>query len=322
MAVAAWYAGSGSGGGNPYGMGATTVVCSLILMWWRIYLPPAFAQASIMAGATFAIIIGYSWDVHHIIQYGLPGIGYVAFWKRLVTVLIGFAAATIVQMFPKPPSATRFVCKTLANTVGSLNDHYALLVSQWSHSDRGAPNPGAAAGAEKLTFKVAETLLDLRGAISLLKVEISSTPFDQKILFDAREYCNRINQCLGKLLVLSSTLPRHFQDRLTNAAGILDNGTVGNIMCVLTIIESSLRTGAPLPERMPTPLVQSCFVTWFKNHGRLELKVDLMKGEDYRRYCVAISSYMTLLAMIDDLVDALKGVLGESHVVHNWEEAV
>jgi hypothetical protein len=153
-------------------------------------------------------------------------------------------------------------------------------------------------------------------------VEISSTPFDQKILFDAREYCNRINQCLGKLLVLSSTLPRHFQDRLTNAVGILDNGTVGNIMCVLTIIESSLRTGAPLPERMPTPLVQSCFVTWFKNHGRLELKVDLMKGEDYRRYCVAISSYMTLLAMIDDLVDALKGVLGESHVVHNWEEAV
>lgn len=322
LALVAWYAGSGNGIGNPYGLGATTAVISFILMWWRIYLPPAFAQASIMTAATFVLILGFSWDQHHIVQYGLPGVGYVAFWKRLVTVLVGFAAALIVQIFPRPPSATRYVCKTLANTVRSLNDHYALLVSQWAHSDRDGQNLGAAAAAEKITFKVAETLMDLTGAISLLKVEISTTHFDQKILFTTREHCNRMNQCLGKLLVLSSTLPKHLQNRLTKTVGIIDDNVMGNIMAVLTIIETSLRTGAPLPQRLPAPLVQSCFVAWYAQHERAELNTDLIKSEDYRKYCVAVSAYMTFLSTVDDLVEALKEALGEAHVVHHWEEAV
>lgn len=322
LALAAWYAGSGNGIGNPYGLGATTAVVSFILMWWRLYLPPAFAQASIMTASTFVLIIGFSWDQNHITQYGLPGVGYVAFWRRLVTVLVGLAAALIVQIFPRPPSATRYVCKTLANTVRSLTDHYALLVSQWSQSDREGQNLGAAAAAEKITLKVSETLLDLTDAISLLKVEVSSTPFDQKILFTTREHCSRMNQCLGKLLVLSSTLPKRLQDRLTKTVGVIDDGVVGNVMSVLTIIESSLRTGAPLPERLPAPLVRSCFVAWYTQHERAELNIDLIKSEDYRRYCVAVSCYVTFLSTVDDLVDALKETLGEAHVIHQWEEAV
>lgn len=322
LALIAWYAGSGTGIGNPYGLGATTAVISLILMWWRIYLPPAFAQASIMTASTFVLIIGFSWDENHIVQYGLPGIGYVAFWKRLVTVLIGFAAAFIVQIFPKPPSATRYVCKTLANTIRSLNDHYALLVSQWSHPGRDGQNLGAATAAENITLKVAETLLELTGPIALLKVEVSTTPFDQKILHITKEHCGRMNQCLGKLLVLSSTLPKNLQDRLTKTVGIIDDGAVGNIMAVLTIVESSLRTGAPLPERLPAPLVKSCFVAWYTHHEHTDLNMELIRSEEYRKYCVAVSSYMTFLSAVDDLVDALKGALGESHVVHHWEDAV
>ncbi|KAK2591383.1 hypothetical protein QQS21_010927 [Conoideocrella luteorostrata] len=323
LALVAWYAGSGTGIGNPYGVGATTAVISFILMWWRVYLPPAFAQASIMTAATFVLIIGFSWDEHHTVQYGLPGVGYEAFWRRLVTVLIGFAAALIVQIFPKPPSATRYVCKTLANHIRSLNDHYALLISQWGHPRRlDGQNLGGAAAAEQITLKLAENLLELTGAISLLKVEISTTPFDQKILFTTREKCNTMNQCLGKLLVLSSTLPKHLQGRLAQTVGIIEDRSVGNLMSVLTIIESSLRTGSPLPERLPVPLVESCFVTWYSHHERAELSVELVRSKDYRQYCVAVSAYLTFLSTVDDLVEELKGTLGETHVVHQWEETV
>ncbi|KHN98475.1 uncharacterized protein MAM_03599 [Metarhizium album ARSEF 1941] len=325
LALAAWYAGSGNGIGNPYGLGATTAVASSILMWWRLYLPPAFAQASIMTASTFVLIIGFSWDQNHIAQYGLPGVGYVAFWRRLVTVLIGFAAALVVQVFPRPPSATRYVCKTLANTVRSLSDHYALLISQWSRADGERRNldPGAAAtaAAENITLKVAETLVHLTAAIRLLKVEVSSTPFDHKVLLATREHCSRMNQCLGKLLVLSCTLPKHLQARLAGTVGMLDDGVVGNVMSVLAIVESSLRTGAPLPERLPAPLVHSCFVAWYARHERAELTVDLVRSAEYRRYCVAVSSYVTLLSTIDDAVEALKATLGEAHVVHDWGEA-
>ncbi|KAG5922733.1 hypothetical protein E4U42_005374 [Claviceps africana] len=330
LGMVAWYAGSGSGAGNPYGMAATTAVISAMLMWWRLYLPPALAQASIMTASTFVLIVGYSWDQYHIAQYGLPGVGYEAFWKRLVLVLIGFAAAFIVQIFPKPPSATRYVCKSLANNVRSLSDHYALLISQWSHHCRDQQqqqqqqqkkkNAGAAVAAEQITFKVAEDLEGLTGAISLLKVEISTTPFDQAILLSTRNKCETMNQTLGKLLVLSANLPHDLQKRLGQNAGLVEPRSVSSVMSVLSIVEYSLRTGTPLPERLPVPLVETCFLEWYQHHERAELTVELVRSQAYRQYCVAVSAYLSFLATVDDVVEDLKATLGETHVVHQWED--
>ncbi|KAG6003381.1 hypothetical protein E4U43_000926 [Claviceps pusilla] len=329
LGMVAWYAGSGSGVGNPFGMGATTAVIAVMLMWWRLYLPAALAQASIMTASTFMLIVGYSWDQYHLVQYGQPGVGYQTFWKRLVMVLIGFAAAFIVQIFPKPPSATRHVSKSLANHVRSLNDHYALLISQWSHCGRNDQqhqqqhqqhqNAGAAVAAEKIALKLAEDLDSLTDPIRLLRVEISTTPFDQAILLSTRNKCHTMNQSLGKLLVLSASLPNHLQHRLGQNVGLVAPRSVSNVMSVLSIVESSLRTGDPLPERLPVPLVESCFVEWFQHHERAELSVELVRSEAYRQYCVAVSSYLSFLATVDDLVGELKGTLGETHVVHQWE---
>ncbi|KAG5980428.1 hypothetical protein E4U55_004029 [Claviceps digitariae] len=324
LGMVAWYAGSGSGDGNPYGMGATTAVVSVVLIWWRLYLPPALAQASIMAASTFMLIIGYSWDQHHVAQYGLPGVGYEAFWKRLLLVLIGFAAAFIVQIFPKPPSATRHVCKSLANHVRSLNDHYALLITQWSHHCRDEQqqqqqhqqqNAGAAAAAEQITLKLAERLETLTDAIRLLHVEISTTPFHQAVLLRVRNKCHTMNQTLGKLLVLSANLPHHLQHRLAQNVGLVEPRTVSNVMCVLSIVEASLRTGDPLPGRLPVPLVESCFVEWYQHHERTELRVELVRSQAYRQYCVAVSAYLSFLATVDDLVEELRETVGETHVV-------
>ncbi|KAG6132267.1 hypothetical protein E4U12_003272 [Claviceps purpurea] len=325
LGMLAWYVGSGSGDGNPYGMGAATAVLAVVLMWWRLYLPPALAQASIMTAATFMLIIGFSWDEHHIVQYGLPGVGYQAFWKRLVLVLVGAAAAFIVQIFPKPPSATRYVCKSLSNHVGTLNDHYALLISQWeSHPNQHhqQPNAGvaAAAAAEKISLKLTEDLMGLTDAISLLKIEISTTPFDQAILQRTRDRCYTMNQALGKLLVLSAHLPQHLRLRLGQNTGLVEDKSVSNVTCVLRIVESSLRTGAPLPERLPVPLVETCFLAWNRHHEKAELSVELVRSQEYRQYCVAVSAYLSFLATLDDLVGDLKVTVGETHVVQRWEE--
>ncbi|TWU72191.1 hypothetical protein ED733_001912 [Metarhizium rileyi] len=58
-----------------------------------------------MTAATYSLVIGFSYDQYHIVQYGLPGIGNEALWKRLVTVLLDFAASCIVQVDPRAPSA-------------------------------------------------------------------------------------------------------------------------------------------------------------------------------------------------------------------------
>ncbi|KAG8417214.1 hypothetical protein J3459_012508 [Metarhizium acridum] len=246
MAVVAWYIGSGSGVGNPYGLAAISALMILILVWWRVFLPPAFLQAAIMTGATYALVVGFSYDHFHIEQYGLPGVGYEAFWKRLVTVLLGFVASCIVQLVPKPPSARSHVCKTLSNTVGTLADHYALLLSHWGLGQKNRP---LSAVAEQISIDLAETLLSLNGPIALLTLEPTFGHFDQYTLKETQKLCLAINRSLERLMDVSGSLPKEYQDRFSNVVGFVDDHVIGDVMAVLGVVRLSLKTGAPLPER-------------------------------------------------------------------------
>ncbi|KID80300.1 uncharacterized protein G6M90_00g010820 [Metarhizium brunneum] len=316
MAMVAWYIGSGSGIGNPYGLAAISALMILILIWWRIFLPPAFAQAAIMTGATYALIVGFSYDHFHIEQYGLPGVGYEAFWKRLVTVLLGFVASCIVQLVPKPPSARSHVCKTLSNTVGTLADHYALLLSHWGLGQKNSP---LSAVAEQISIGVAETLLSLNGPITLLTLEPTFGHFDQYTLKETQKLCLAMNQSLERLMDVSGSLPKEYQDRFSNVVGFVDDHVIGDVMAVLGVVRLSLKSGAPLPERLPAPLIRNFYAWWHDKHRTAILNTTLVRDENYRRYCVAISSYLRFLSAVDDLVLVIKGAVGECHVVRQWE---
>ena len=98
-----------------------------------------------------------------------------------------------------------------------------------------------------------------------------------------------------------------------------DDRVIGQIMAVLGIVEESLRTGSPLPEILPTPLVRTIYDTWTAQHRNAILSTTLVRDENYRRYCVAMSSYLQFLSTVDDLVLTLKKTLGECYVVHTWE---
>lgn len=318
LGMVTWYIGSGSGQGNPYGMAASSGLMLVVVLWLRIFLPPSFTNATVLSGATFCLVVGFSYDQHHIRQYGAPGVGYEAFWKRAVTVLIGFVAAAVVQVLPKPPSATAHVSRTLANTVRTLADHYALLLSHWGRTAEHNPLRDV---AEEISIGVAESLLALNGPISQLPFEFSLGPLDGKVLRETQEQCEYMNQSLRRLLNLSTSLPAELQERLVQSAGFMDDRVIGEVMATLGIIERSLRTGSPLPERLPTPLIGRFYSSWHTRNRDAMLSMALVRDEDYRRYCVALSAYLKFLSTIDDLVIILKARLGECHVIHQWEDA-
>ena len=62
MGLVAWYIGSGNGPGNPYGLAAIMLAAIVILMWARLFFPPALLQASIISAATCVLVVGYSYD--------------------------------------------------------------------------------------------------------------------------------------------------------------------------------------------------------------------------------------------------------------------
>lgn len=316
MGLVAWYIGSGHGLGNAYGLSAITAAVTLILVWLRLFLPHAMAGPTVMSGVTFVLVMGFSYDDGHLQEYGLPGHGYAAFYKRVVTVLLGLIAGLVVQIFPQPPSASRHIRKTLSNTIRTLSDHYALLLSTWNRPSASRVD----VVAEQISLDLAQSLLALQQPIQLLKFEISLGPFDQRTVHRTQEHCQIMNQALGRLLGLSGTLPAHLQDRLARTVGILDDQTIGAVMAVLGVIEQALKTGDPLPERLQTPLLRRSYEAWYVQHRTAELSTELVQDEDYRRYCVAVSSYLKFLSAIDDLVLVLKGALGECHIVDRWEE--
>lgn len=232
------------------------------------------------------------------------------FWRRLVLVVIGFAAAIIVQLFPRPPSASRHICKSLSNIIRSLSDHYALLLSCWGQSDR---NAGLV--AEKIALDLAEILNSLNGPIGMLRFEFSGSPFDSDRLAQVKTLCEDLNRSVARLLYLSASLPEYLQARLAHYVGLLDHRNIGDVMAVLGVVEQALKTGDPLPEVLPTPLLKRCYEFWQSRHVDIVLSTETIRDENYRKFCVAVNSYLKFLAAIDDLVLVMKGTLGESHIV-------
>lgn len=247
----------------------------------------------------------------HIPSYGNPGIGYNVFWRRLVLVLVGMTAATIVQVFPRPPSATRHVSRSLSKTIRTLSDHYALLLTCWAHPEHRETGQLS----EKISLKVAEVLASLNGPIGLLHFEFSSSPFDGQTLKQVQSLCQALNQSLGRLLFLTASLPLDLQTRLAHTFGLLDHRQIGDTMAVLGVIEQALKTGDALPEVLPTPLVKRAYAYWLHRPAEMRLGVDLVRDEKYRKFCVAVSAYLRFLDVVDELVLVMKKTLGETHVV-------
>lgn len=184
------------------------------------------------------------------------------------------------------------------------------MLSCWSQSDS---NVDLVAG--KVSLEVDELLASLDSSIAFLRLEISGSPFDSQSLSQVKYMCQEINWALGRLLFLSTSLPVELQDRLGCLVGILDHRNIGDIMAVLTMVEQALKTGNALPEVLPTPLLKECHTYWQKSGLLIIHNRDQIREVNYRKFCVALSSYLKFLSAIDELVLVLKGALGESHII-------
>ncbi|KAL4971551.1 hypothetical protein BDW66DRAFT_155552 [Aspergillus desertorum] len=293
LGLVAWYIGSGHEPGNSYGLSAVMAVLLVVFLWMRLYLPPAFLQGGIMSAATFLLLVAYSYADTHNPAYGNPGVGY--------------------QMLPRLPSAARHICSSLSRSLRTLSDHYALLLSCW-----GRVGEEGKTITEPIWLELTELLVLLEGPIFNLQFEFSSSRFDSASLGQVKQICHAINGLLARLLVASASLPQGYKDRLSSHMGVLDHRCIGEVMAVLGVVEQSLRTGDAPPETLPTPLVRRALEHW-QTQIHLDdypvLNAEMIRDEDYRRYCVALAAYISFLGKIDELVLVVKGVLGEAHLV-------
>jgi len=314
LGMVCWYIGAGNGPGNPYGMAAIMALAIILLMWGRLFAPPALLQGVLLMASTLYLVVAYSWVDTHIPSYDNPGVGYSVFWRRALLVMIGFTASAIVIFIPRPPSASRHYRRVLSSTIRSSKDLYALFVTSWSHEYSDLKET-----SEKQILINAETLGAIAGPIGLLKFEFSSSNFDTETLTHVTALCMTINQSLSQLLMYSVYLPQDQKERFARMSGALDERIIGDLMAVLTLVEQSLMTGDPLPAVLPVPLFARCVrldrALAREEAGQGILSIDAIKKEGFRKYCVMLSAFVQLLGAADELVWRVKTAVGETSYV-------
>lgn len=168
----------------------------------------------------------------------------------------------------------------------------------------------------QLALELYESLSLLDGPIALLGWEFSSSPWDSTMMRQVKTLCDDINLALASLTIKSVDLPETLQERLAEQVGLLDHQVISEIMAVLSVCEQALKTNDAPPELLPTPLLKRIIeYRRRENLSELHLNREMLKDENYRKYCVALGAYVRFVGALDDLVLVIKEALGESHIV-------
>lgn len=127
-----WYVGNAKGS-NPYGTTAAMVVFVSPVVFWRIITKPTdiWFGFILMMAATTTLIVGYSWIDSHLVMVSNSGVGVHVAWKRVLLVVIGFTAAFIISLFPKPSSARKIVRTRAAKIIDRLSELYMVEMREF-----------------------------------------------------------------------------------------------------------------------------------------------------------------------------------------------
>ncbi|KAI9313113.1 hypothetical protein BX666DRAFT_1864935 [Dichotomocladium elegans] len=146
--------------GNPYGLAVVLFVYFMLVYYIFVHIP-AIRMFAVIATVTAVLVITYSYDY----KMGLLTSGSSEVWtiagKRMLLVLIGFVAATILSLVPAPVNARVELRKSLAHTLRDISRIYSFLTSAFL-----CPSIASSQLTEKQAKWLRRRAIDLRRQIS------------------------------------------------------------------------------------------------------------------------------------------------------------
>ncbi|KAJ7510139.1 hypothetical protein B0H11DRAFT_1957855 [Mycena galericulata] len=286
-----WYISAGAGSGNPYGLGAVCAVCYPFFFYGRLYWPGPPMRVIIFF-VTAGLVIGYSYQDQNIITPGRPGFGWEVAWRRFILVTTGVVAAGVFSLLP--PSTY---------------------------------NP-----AEIVTGLIAIRSKILR-SISLKGNAIYEFSFRGR--WPAKRYQKIMDLQLRLAYSLSHLMStvEHMEPSWTRAflrrTRFLDSDFQGDVLAVISMISTALRTGCPLPQITPCPLIDRFSQTHWEYGLNIihreseddyglprELTLETLQNEQYLMFCVAVATAYNIMSRLDRLMVTVKEVVGEQYHIH------
>jgi len=132
---------------------------------------------------------------------------------------------------------------------------------------------------------------------------------------------------LSHLLSVVQQLEPAWSRAFLRRTRLLDSDFQGDVLAVITMISNSLRSGQPLPQITPCPLLDRFMA---RHHGLnvihqeseddyglpRTLTVDTLKNEQYLIFCVGVSTAYAIITRLDRLMVATKEIVGEQYHIH------
>ncbi|KAF8885154.1 hypothetical protein BD779DRAFT_1611982 [Infundibulicybe gibba] len=306
-----WYISAGSGAGNAFGLAAVCAVCFPFFFYARLYWPgPPMTN---LVFFTTAILVAV-----------------VTSQRRFVLVTVGVAAAFVFSFLPPSTTIRRYQRTTLATTSSELGAIFCAILS-FANSKEEREMQEIITSLIAVRSKLKRSLI-LRTNV-IYEVCFYLLPISLRGRWPAERYHKILELQLQIAYSLSHLMSvvEHLEPAWTRAflkrTRFLDPDFQGDLLAVISMISSSLRTGNPLPQITPCPLLDRFMLRYHglnvihqdseEDYGLSRtLTIDTLQDEQYMVFCVGVSTAFGIISRLDRLMVAVKEVVGEQYHVH------
>ncbi|KAI9457691.1 hypothetical protein HD554DRAFT_2141770, partial [Boletus coccyginus] len=314
-----WYISTGSGQGNAFGLAAVCFVCFPFFFFARLYWPVP-PMTNLIIWITAALVFGYSYQDTHLASSSSPGYGFDVAWKRFVLVTVGVVAAGIFSFLPPSTTIRLYERKSLATTTAEIGSVYCSVISFAN------------------TKKEGETAVIIQHTLAILSKLKKSLVLKQNVIYEFSlrgQWPAERYQRILELQIQTSNLLSHLTsvlDKMEPAwahaflkrTRLSDPGFQGDVLAVISLISSSLRTGSPLPQVTPCPLLNRFME---RPHGLnivheeseedfglpKVLTEETLESLQYLTFSVGVSTAYAIVTRLDKLMVAVKELVGEQY---------
>lgn len=326
LGMVIWYTGSGHGLGNAYGLAAVWGAAIPFIQFIRVHFVILTPMPAVIFCVTAALTVTYSWKSNHEPGVVTLGIGWDVAYRRFLTVAAGITVAFIFSFLPQPRTAKYAVRKNIGNTlidIGSIHCEISNFARRPVHNHI---DPDI----QSKVLNLSNTIQSLIGRLNMVNFEPSFKgrwPMEKYQLLCKTQL--ELVDLLNSLMTTITTLEDRWLFALLYRVGWLDHKFVADQLAVLYMSSNALQTGNPLPQVVPSPLVDRFFTTSgdvFLPPGLNDAPVPIPKAMEYEllnnmqylNFAVGCTIAYAVVNHIDRIMFITKSLCGEIFEIDEW----
>ncbi|EIM24284.1 hypothetical protein E3Q22_00034 [Wallemia mellicola] len=314
-----WSIAAQKGTGNAYAVGATCAVAFPIMFYIVMYFPGTSVGMMVLM-TSVAMVLGYSWQDSHNPNLVNVGWGWELSWRRLLLVLIGVTSAFVFAYVPPVSSAKRHQRLIYSRTITTIANSWCAIVGYALNSHHREIDEEA----------ITKTLLSVKSKLrkSKARQDFAAFEFSLRGKWPRKRYEALLNvqldlvELLSQFLTVAKQLDPLWTKGVMNRSRFNDHRFIGDVLACFEMCATSIKTGMPLPQITPCPLVG------IRHSAKLGLSLsandedvpeglplhidfNVLKSEEYWLYCVAYSLSQSILIRVDRMMLYTKSLVGE-----------